>query len=275
MRPPHDHGSKPTPTPFPSSLSHCRRRFLVTVPFRCPPSPSLHHHPLHSVLRPSTSPLFLWASVTRYADLHRISVLLFAVQFSVSAHQDFVYKFQSQAYFSSRSRTTSTTYPLFRRSSIHLLVSLLPRRLHLPSQRRHPHLHPSSSRSLVRKKLRRTPPHLLHGTFVLPSGAEVAPIRLLIHWLQRLDLLWDRRVRVWCKDGYLRVPRILYAIYNKYCTFDFNPFHICTLSLYKPSLSIPMYSLDATIPHAIVCDRLRWIMQILKLSQNSSCHTAN
>lgn len=184
-----------------------------------------------------------------------------------------------------------------------MLVSLLPRRLHLPSQRRHPRLpprlHPSSSRSLVRKKLRQTPPHLLHGTLYIVLldislmsslqeplscrlvrrsvlfGTRLAPIRLLIHWLQRLDLLWDRRVRVWCKDGYLRVPRISYAIYIKYCTFNFNPFHIRTLSLYKPSRSIPTYSLDATIPHAIMCDRLRWIMQILKLSQNSSCHTAN
>ncbi|KAJ7323250.1 hypothetical protein DFH08DRAFT_1029552, partial [Mycena albidolilacea] len=37
-------------------------------------------------------------------------------------------------------------HPLLRRSPIYLLVSMFPRRLHFPSQRPHPRLHPSSRR---------------------------------------------------------------------------------------------------------------------------------
>ena len=59
-----------------------------------------------------------------------------------------------------------------------------------------------------------------------------------------------------------------YFVFNLYYlnTINHIPFQFIPQlhSLYKPSRSIPTSSLDTTMPHTIMCNRLRWIVQMLK-----------
>ncbi|KAJ7856797.1 hypothetical protein B0H14DRAFT_3135932 [Mycena olivaceomarginata] len=130
MWPPHDHGSKPTPTPSPSSLSHCRRCFLFTVPFRRPPSPS---PPPSSALRPSpmhksSVPLGLCHPSCRSpphlcATTRRSVPIAGPFQLPLPHHQHHPHQPPIQR---PPPAWEPHPYPLFRRSPIYLLVSLLP-----------------------------------------------------------------------------------------------------------------------------------------------------